>query len=1044
MKNLKSYRFLTMTALCIAGTLAVTKNAGQVFAEDYQGADAVLRQVAETNQSKTNENLTPTSQLRNDLKTFTQRSATLSPTDAAGQWLALLDRFSKLTETSANFFGQNSQDRPLDPRELVEAWPPPTDWPELAKEIEARPPGDEDHAAYETGLRLLAHTLTGDTASRQQDLASLEALAAKAKSNGANFYNSLFDQLSSSTIAMQDNPDAVLQTLENKLATQRSEGYGYYQENLQIPDLVSLVGPQKAEVFLRDALVKFKAQLQIDPETATDTLAQRLALELVGQLKVPQWSLVNTLDSVNLYEAMETRFGTQTNEVQITMPGLPAVALPEMTRDSYQNQSAKVYYLLGLIAKGRTSDAVQVAKQFDKESYVYFSNDVIGDMERAGFTSQLNSFFHDLLQQYPELPFWNEYIQLAALAEQTPEMVTLVKTTLSKPDLSKRQRIQLEQSLYQALLADDEVEAGVAELQRLLQTNEQASITMQMNLQQEDLGQLGLQLAQIGHLLNRPDWQEEGITDAEQSAREPNAPEWGGNTAISLARLLEDIHRGPEAESVLTLALSNAVVHQKNQGGSRVEYNEGSPIILAALARLYHDAGRDADVIELFDQAPYWGGKDLAKLDPNQLDLEEFNASFSHKHTTVPIGYYLASALARTGRPADAHKILDALFDQSPACDRLYELLLSLDDQQVPGELDALYARDQFETRPLIWKAHWLRTHQRLEEAEVAARKAISIDPTDGAEGPGDRLRAYAELAEIRAARGDTNEAATLRGVVAAVREAESADQFNTAGLLKRAVAMYQDSLTHFADAYCIHARLAILLSSLGQDRAAEEHYRRAYELMPDSFGRVESYCFGCQGAFQGEKAQNIAEKVFTQLAQTEPNKPQVHYLLGYLRDEEGRYSEALIDYRAAVKLDPDYLNAWVKIESLNQHVFLPAAERDAVVFNLLRLDPQNRHSSPSFETVSDLAALWNNVATANAKCPAKPESLYSLSASKAEIEKQSTQQNQRIEQMQMEEEIYSQESGKTVTPGGAIAQNPYIQAAQTLLTQEATLAMNE
>ena len=33
---------------------------------------------------------------------------------------------------------------------------------------------------------------------------------------------------------------------------------------------------------------------------------------------------------------------------------------------------------------------------------------------------------------------------------------------------------------------------------------------------------------------------------------------------------------------------------------------------------------------------------------------------------------------------------------------------------------------------------------------------------------------------------------------------------------------------------------------------------------MPDSFGRVESHCFGCESVFQGADAQALAERVFT------------------------------------------------------------------------------------------------------------------------------------------------------------------------------------
>ena len=898
---------------------------------------------------------------------------------------------------------------------------------------------------HELGLRLMAHSLTGDTAKRADDVALLQNLAAKAKSSQTYFYSSLFEQLSRSILALQNNPDAVLQTLESKLASQQSDED--FQSNLQIPDLVALVGPEKAEAFLRRAVVKFKGQLDIEASTATDKLAQKLALELVNEMKTPQWSLVNSLDAVDLYEALEKRFATpETNAAPIALPGVPSLPLPAGAPRNYEKQNARIYYLLGLIARGSTADAIQVAKQFEKDNDAYFPDQVMREMERGGFTSQLNDFFHDLLQQNPELPFWDEYVQLAAHAGQTAEMVKLVRGTMAKTDLSKGQRMQLQQLLYAALLADDEVEAGVAELRQLIQTNRQSN-ALQRNYRRESRGALGLKLAQIGHLLKRPEWQEEGIAAAEEAVQKPDSQDyspWGNLTSLSLAMFLEDLNRGPEAESVLAVALSNVVAQQKIQ--SRFEFAERpttSAQILAALARLYHRAGRDADVLQLFDQAPYWGAKDLAELTPGQIDLEDLVPSFSYKHTPVPVGYYVASALAGTGHPAEAHKLLDALFNQSPGSDRLYELLLSLDNENAPAVLDTLFARDQFEERPLIWKAHWLRTHERMAEAEQAARKAISIDPTDGEEGPGDRLRAYAELAEIRAARGDSKEAETLRGAVQAVRQAELADQFYAAGLLKQAVAMYQDSLKQFSDAYCIHARLAVQLSDMGLHEQAEEHYRRAYELMPDSFGRVESYCFGCQRAFDGERAQSIAEKVFTQLAQKTPNKPQVHYLLGYLREEEGRYQEALASYRTAVKLDPDYLNAWQKIESMGDHVFQSPAERDTVVFSLLRLDPLNHHTTPSFEFVSDLTALWLNVASANEKRPPGPESLYPLPASKTEIEKREAQSGEQGTRQRMEYQWHLQ-LDEAVTPGKAIAQNGFVQAAQRLLSSDAASAVEE
>jgi tetratricopeptide (TPR) repeat protein len=197
------------------------------------------------------------------------------------------------------------------------------------------------------------------------------------------------------------------------------------------------------------------------------------------------------------------------------------------------------------------------------------------------------------------------------------------------------------------------------------------------------------------------------------------------------------------------------------------------------------------------------------------------------------------------------------------------------------ARLDAVFARDQFEERPLIWKALLLHQAGREEEAEKVARQAIAIDPSDGEQGKGDRMRVYGVLADIRAARGDQKEADFLRGAVRAIRLSEQADDYQAAGLLSRGVKMYQDSLKHFADAYCIQSRLAVQLTALGLHETAAQHYEKAFELMPDSFGRVESHCFGCESTFSGPQAQTVAERVFTTLAAKNPDKPQIHYLLG-------------------------------------------------------------------------------------------------------------------------------------------------------------------
>jgi tetratricopeptide (TPR) repeat protein len=397
--------------------------------------------------------------------------------------------------------------------------------------------------------------------------------------------------------------------------------------------------------------------------------------------------------------------------------------------------------------------------------------------------------------------------------------------------------------------------------------------------------------------------------------------------------------------------------------------------LLIELLATYHRAGRHADIVSLVDKAPYWGYADLTGF------VEENDSDGR------PVGYYIAAALAATDRKAEARKIVEVLLDMRPGYDPAYELLVQVipDRDEAMARLDALVGADRFEERPLIWKADLLRAAGQIVEAEQTARKAIAIDPSDGEQPRGDRMRAYAVLASILEAKTaspkSAKEAQLYRNVVKAIRMSEHADRLHAAGLLRRAVRLYKQSLAIFEDAYCIQSRLAVQLAESGDFEAAEPHYRKAYELMPDSFGRVESHCFGCEGAFRGSLAQKIAEEVFTRLTKERPDKPQTHYLLGYLREQQGRYAEAVEPVRKAVQLDPDYLNAWKQLSELPAQAGLTPAEREAAVLNIIRLDPRQKHSRASVEHVRDARALWAAVERAGTRQPVRPKSLYPLPA---------------------------------------------------------------
>ena len=1001
-------------------------------AQSYLGANAVLHQVEERNAKPVEKpaKADEQTQLRDDLKAFSQSATNLPPAEAATRWLALVDRAITNQQQSARSYNQSVV--PIQAEDVLAALPPPAAWNELAQAIAARPAVKGGAEIQENGLRLLAATLTGNIEERKREIAWLQTKAKTGSAQTTYYYQSLLEQISQAMLATSNDPDAILKSLERQLAPGGRRGYQRNQA-LTVPNLVSQVGAEKAGAFLRKALVAPDVTLQFKAASETSRLAQKLALELMPQLKSPQWGLVNSLDASALYEALDKRFGAMTNAPEPATESLDVIPDVPLPANDYslkmQKAVAQIYYLLGLISQDRAKDAVAVAKKINSQES-YLSAEPFKAMERAGYTTAMDNFFHELLSEDPTLPFWNEYVEIAAKSGQTARMLELVRAAAARTDLSASKKAAIQQTLFKALLAADAVDEGVAEMRRLIASDVKPP-ARSYNFDSYNAGQLGIMTAQIGMLLQKPEWTKEGVSAAkkwlEQTTAENPSDYTAQSVVHSLAEMLIKLNQGTNAESILTDALATAT----RKGSTRPDYDDGNGAargILGELAVLYHKAGRPDDVLVLLQQSADWGAKDLSDLfDSSGSDGMVSLMSLHAGSDALPLPYLAASALIAKGSKPPAEKIVAALLNQDPGLDRGYELLLALEGTNAIPRLDALFARDQFEERPLIWKAHLLRQQNQLEAAEKAVRQAIAIDPSDGEEGRGDRMRAYAELADIREARGDKKEAGFFREVVQAIRLSEEADQFYAAGLLKRAIPMYEAALKHFSDAYCIQSRLAIQLSALGLNEEAEEHYRRAYELMPDSFGRVESHCFGCEKAFEGEHAQSIAEKVFTKLAEERPDKPQIHYLLGYLREEQERYNEALTNYLTAVRLDPDYLNAWVRISGISENVLMPPKERDEIVFNILRLDPLQRHDRPRFDRLSDLAGLWNAVDAAARHQPAPPSDLLALTASKAAMEKKEKSSDEQSVQMQMQR---MQAGNNTLSPSRAIGETPFVRLA--------------
>ncbi len=943
-------RFPAIAFTCVFPCLLLTQS---LRADDFLGAAQLMEKLnGASKPAPSTASGNDAASLLKDVDLFSKTQDGLAPDTAARQWLALCQRVIKLRNDPA----QGLMSGNLMPS-VFQVLPSPPSWPGMLQQFAAQPaPGTAD--AWSQGLlRLTLDTLNNDETHQWSDLTALESSGA-----GTDTTPSILT-LGSKLSIVAEQPDSTEKFWDHilgELEKNPSSPGGEDGDNAaEFPDLVTFLGPDRAKPLIQRALFLPHANFAFAGKGTAD-LARKIAIANLDKLQQAPWGLTESLDGSDLFEALVKKFG----------------AAPP-------NESGAIYHMLALAIHGKSADAVKAAATISGNNI----EEAVTKAAEAGYGDQVYDFLHELLQEHPEDDDWRIYVQLAAQTGNAPAALQFVQASQARQDLSDVARVNIEQVLYRALLAVDKVDEGIGQLRALIAKTKAspASIAItgtsyrmpnghvyfsQGNTDTaEKIGGWDIQLARLGHLLKRSDLEQEGLADARL---QPDKED--------LVRYLMETGRNSEAENILidTIVAESA----KEQGGRQgYGYMDGmySPNQrnLISLAQVYYNAGRWTDILTLLDQAPGWGAADLLSIAKEK--------AYSERYTPASLGLMAARALSETGRLDEARRVLDYVLQVDGGDDAAYELLLKIGQGDLVEKLDALYHEDQFQNRPLIWKATLLLQQGKVDEAEQACKTAIAVDPSDGETGKGNRMRVYSVMADVCTAKKDPKQAVFFQNVVKAIRLSENADDFYDAGLLTRAVSMYAQALDLFSDAYCIQSRIARQLAELGRLDEAAVHYRKAFELMPVSFGRMESHCFGCERAFEGKTAVSIAEQTFTDMLAKDPKKPQLYYLLGYLYMEQQEYPKALLNFQKAAGLDPDYINAWKQIYEIGTNYRLAPTVRDEAVFNLLRLDPAGRHVNPDTDNVRQLDKLWTAETASVRALPPAPVSLYPLKATAAD-----------------------------------------------------------
>jgi tetratricopeptide (TPR) repeat protein len=920
-------------------------------AEGYQGAQALLERLQPATQAEEHAAIDAKG-LARQLEAFQRAAGNLEPEAAAKRWLTLFDAFAALP-------ARRHEGGSADLGTLIESLPPATAWGALEKEIAATSKGRPQ--SRQLALRVLMAALNGTA-----DVPALSEAVKTELKRGRGFFGSVsnyeIQQLADLKDALNRRngqaPDPIA-TAQELLRNTRAT------ESLRVP--AGLARAANAEAWVAEALRK-GVKLTTHQE-ATRRLIVKVLAEQPDLLKTPQWELVTSIHDLPLAETLLQRF-------------------PTSDSGRWSRQKTEQVVLAGRILQGRHAEALKGwLASLTASDAASFSNSLFDSKEfRQAVASKpgdpLRQFMESSLNAVPVLPLWQPYIRHMAATGHSKEARVFLETHVGQAPEGSNARRLIENHLIGALLAAGDTERGVPRLRAFLSASNQepqkpteaerakladalhaagveASPKLiellasfeSMGASRRETDDYALKLVELGRLLKQPEWMDEGFAVLLRSGKE-------NDSSYSNSQIVEAFlkaGRGPAAEALIASRLER---HSQDESGA---YEDAS-----LLAEIYRRAGRYDDVVTLLDRFRSWNAADLA-------DVE------THSFTRTSPQLAAAEAFFHQGKKDVALALVKRVLQSNPGRDDAYRLRIQLGGDGLVRELEGIAAVHPFQERPLIWKAKFLLDAGRLDEAEKTIRAAIAIDPSDGEQGKGDRMRAYSILADVLAKKGDAENARVFRGAVKAVRLSEDADDWWQAGLLAKAIGMYEEALTHFADAYCIQSRLALRYSETGDLENAEKHYQRAFELMPDSFGRVESHCFGCEGIFNGSTSQTVAERVFTKLAAEKPGHPQIHYLLGYLRENQKRYAEAAASFRRAVELDPDYLNAWKKLGEIADEIETPDKERDAIAFALFRLG----RAPDALRTATDLPRAWSEILKTEAALPPRLTGpIYPLAAS--------------------------------------------------------------
>lgn len=294
------------------------------------GAEDVLRNATSARTPSPDKAVNPEQALGAKLRDFALKNKDLTPATAAQRWLDLAHALQALPQTDRGPF--SGFDNSLS-RDLIAALPPPDSWPIISAKLA------QGSAPSDRVLLALTDELLGNESECTTTLLQLQsALAA-----GSYHQKAQLARILVLLAQAKDDKQLLIKELRAQVA---AGGSADDSLGIDIPPLTAYMDEASALSLLKEILTTAHDEVVVKPGDPVSSLAAKVALENLDQLKVAQWGLVQTPEEGALYDVLKKRFGKTSGLVRRGI------------RDSAQ--AAQPHYFAYLIAHGRDAEAKEL------------------------------------------------------------------------------------------------------------------------------------------------------------------------------------------------------------------------------------------------------------------------------------------------------------------------------------------------------------------------------------------------------------------------------------------------------------------------------------------------------------------------------------------------------------------------------------------------------------------------------------------------------------------------------------------------------------